>query len=166
LKAEGEFALVRQSMEAAIETAGQPVLGGTMAHDHEMYLTLADTAVQQRDAAALWEYAPRLEELARRDGHKLYLAIAHRAWGVAHRLASEHAEAETRLNQALELFKELETGWQIGRTLAELGEVALARSDSEAARNYFSQALAAFGSLKAVPDLERTREALERKNNA
>ncbi|HWR88560.1 MAG TPA: hypothetical protein VN277_09090, partial [Acidiferrobacterales bacterium] len=74
-------------MEMALETAGQPVNWGTMAHEHDTYAVLADTAVLQRDAAALRQYAPRLEELAARDGHKLYLAIAQRAWGVAHRLA-------------------------------------------------------------------------------
>ena len=153
-------------METALETAGQPVLGGTMAHEHDTFAMLADTAMQQRDKDALRQYAPRLEELAARDNHKLYLAIAQRAWGVAHRLAGEHAEAEARLKQALELFEELEARWQIGRTLAELGELARARSNSEAARDCFTQALAAFEALQAVPDMERTREGLEREGNA
>jgi len=153
-------------METALETAGQPVNWGTMAHEHDTFAVLADTAMQQHDAAALRQYTPRLEELATRDGHKLYLAIAYRAWGVAHRLAGEHAEAEARLNQALELFEELEARWQIGRTLAELGELALAQSNTDAARDYFSRALVAFEALQAVPDMERTREALERKVNA
>jgi len=148
-------------MDTALETAGQPVNWGTMAHEHDTFAMLADTAMQQRDAAALRQYAPRLEELAARDGHKLYLAIAQRAWGVTHRLVGEHAAAEARLNQALELFEELDTRWEIGRTLAEMGELALSRSNTEAARDYFSQALAAFEALQAVPDMERTREALE-----
>jgi hypothetical protein len=113
LKAEGEFALVRKNMETALKTAGQPVNWGTIAHEHDTYAILVDTAVAQRDGAALKQYSPRLEELARRDDHKLYLAIAHRARGVAHRLAGEHAEAEARLHQALELFAGLETRWQI-----------------------------------------------------
>jgi tetratricopeptide (TPR) repeat protein len=161
LKAEGEFALVKQNVEAALETAGQPVNAGTMAHDHDVYMTLADTAMQQRDAAALRQYTPRLEELAVRDGHKLYLPIAHRAWGVAHRLAGEHAKAEERLKKALELFSELDTRWQIGRTLAEMGELAQARSNAAAAREYFSQALVVFEALMALPDVERTQAALK-----
>lgn len=161
MKAEGEFALVRQNVEAALGTAGQPVNWGTMAHDHEMHMTLADTAVELRDAAALRKYAPLLEELAVRDGHRLYLAIAHRACGVAHRLAGEHAEAEMRLKHALELFDILETRWQAGRTLVELGELGLARSDSGAARDYFSQALAAFEDMRAAPDAARTRALLQ-----
>jgi hypothetical protein len=129
-------------------------------------MTLADTAAQQNDLAAIRQYAPRLEELAARDEHKLYLAIAHRAWGVAHRLDGEHAAAEARLNQALELFEELETRWQIGRTLVEMGELELARSNPTAGRDYLSRALAAFEGLQAVPDMARAREVLERVDNS
>ena len=50
-----------------------------MAHDHEIYMILADTAVELRDADALRKYAPPLESLASRDNHRLYLAIAHLA---------------------------------------------------------------------------------------
>ena len=89
LKAQGEFALVKQNLEHALGTAGQPVNFGTMAHDHDIYMTLADTAVELRDADALRKYARPLETLAGRDNHRLYLAIAHRALGVEHRLAGE-----------------------------------------------------------------------------
>lgn len=150
-------------METALKTAGQPVKRGTMAHDHDVYMLLADTAVQRRDAAGLRQYAPQLEELATRDGHRLYLAIAHRAWGVAHLLAAEHVrtlDAEARLNQALELFGELGTRWQIGRTRLELAELALARSDPASARDHLSRALAAFEALKASAYVERTQDAL------
>ena len=140
-------------------TAGQPVNFGTMAHDHEIYMTLADTAVQLRDEDALRKYAPNLEKLASRDNHRLYLAIAHRALGVGHRLAGEHATAETRLRQALGLFTKLGARWQIGRTLFELGELNLTRSHTKAGE-YYSQALGSFEEIGAVPDAERTRIAL------
>src|SRR5688572_861211 len=140
-------------------TAGQPVNFGTMAHDHEIYMTLADTAVEMRDADALRKYAPPLEKLADRDNHRLYLAIAHRALGVAHRLAGEHAEAENRLKQALGLFTKLGARWQIGRTLFELGELNLDQSNIKA-REYYSQALGSFEEIRAVPNAERTREVL------
>ena len=142
-------------------TAGQPVNFGTMAHDHEIYMTLADTAVEMRDSSALHKYAPHLEELADRDKHKLYLAIAHRAYGVAHRLEGKHADAETRLKQALELFTKLGTRWQIGRTLFELGELKLAQSGEKAkAIEYYSQALGSFQEIQAMTNAERTRAAL------
>jgi len=161
LKAKGEFALVSQNMEAALQRSGQPVKRGTMAHRHDVYMLLADTAAQRQDAAALLQYAPQLEELAVRDGHRLYLAIAHRSWGVAHRLAGEYPEAEARLRQALELFDQLETGWQIGRTRFELAELDVARLDQDGAREHFRRALAAFEAIGAVPAVERTRAALQ-----
>ena len=101
---------------------------------------LADAAAEQRDAQALAQYAPLAEELAARYDHKLYRAIAHRAWGVAHRLAGHYDESEARLHQALELFQALNTRWQIGRTLFELGELASARTESTAAPEYFTRA--------------------------
>jgi hypothetical protein len=131
-----------------------------MAHDHEIYMTLADTAVELRDVDALRKYAPHLQKLASRDNHRLYLAIAHRALGVEHRLAGEHAPAETRLKEALGLFIKLGARWQIGRTLFELGELNLTRSNAKA-REYYSQALGSFEEIQAAPNAERTRIALK-----
>ena len=130
-----------------------------MAHDHDIFMTLADTAVELRDAEALRKYARPLEELASRDNHRLYLAIAHRALGVEHRLAGERAPAETRLRQALELFTRAGARWQMGRTLFELGELNLKHSRPKA-HEYYSQALGAFEEIQAKPDAERTRIAL------
>lgn len=161
MKAEGEFALVKETLENAMGLTGQPVKRGSMAHDHDLVMILADTAAQLGDAVALREYAPRLEELATRDHHKLYHAVAHRAWGVAHRLASEYAQAQMRFDQALELFGSLEMRWQIGRTFFEMAELDAARADNATARTHLAQALAAFEVQKATPDMERTRTALQ-----
>jgi hypothetical protein len=161
LRAKGEFAPVIQNMAAALKVSGQPVRSGTMAHEHDVFMFLTDSAAQQRDQASLREYAPRLQELAERDEHKLYLPIAWRAWGVAHRLAGEHAQATTSLNRALELFDGLGARWQSGRTRIELAELALACSDPDAARLHYSEALADFESLKAAPDVQRTRVAMD-----
>ncbi len=97
-----------------------------------------------------------------RYGHTLYQAIVHRAWGVAHRLAGEYTESEARLIQALELFNGLNTRWQIGRTLHELGELAAVQANTVQARDYFTRALAAFRDMRAAPDAERTEAALAR----
>ena len=129
--------------------------------DHDIYATLVDTAALQRDEAGIRQYAPQAEELAVRYGHTLYQAIVHRAWGVAHRLAGEHAEAEAQLNQALDLFKGLGTRWQIGRTLFELGELARARGETVGARDHFVKALEMFEAMKAAPDAARTRAVLD-----
>ncbi len=156
--AEGEFALAKDHLKAA----GKKPLSArnALANETELSFMLADMAVQQRDEATLRQYAPLVEELAVRDGHPLYQAAAHRAWGVMHRLEGKYEEAEARLNQALELFQGLETYWQIGRTLYELAELALARTDQIQARDYFSRALVAFEEIRANPDAARIREAL------
>jgi tetratricopeptide (TPR) repeat protein len=160
LKAQGEFALVKQNLEHALGKAGQPVNFGTMAHDHEVYMILTDTAVELHDADAIRKYAPELERVAARDGHRLYLAIAQRARGAAHLLSGEHAAAENDFKEALGLFMKLGARWQIGRTLYELGELYLAQS-KEKAREYFSQALGAFEAIQAAPDMERTHATLD-----
>ena len=55
----------------------------------------------------------------------------------------------------------MDTRWQIGRTLYELGELAQMRSDTGAAHEYFSRALTNFDALGAAPDVAHTRRALE-----
>ena len=85
-----------------------------MAHQHIVYMMLADAAAEANDEAAIRRYVAPLEELAIKDDHRPYQAIAHGAWGIAHRLASEYAESEERLNQALNLFEALQTDWQLG----------------------------------------------------
>lgn len=147
-----------QSLQDGFEKPGQPVNFGTMAHDHEMYLNLTDTAMELRDESAIQKYAPMLEELAKRDNHKLYLGVAHRAQGVAYHLAGNQTEAETRLNQALDLFTELTCRWQMARTLIELAQINSKKQTK--ARKYFSQALNIFEEIQALPSAERTRVAL------
>lgn len=157
--AEGEFALVRQHLEAAIKKpSGTRSLG---CFDHNLYTMLADVAAQQRDAAALRQYVPLAEEAAARYGHKLFQAKVQRAWGVMHRLVGVYAEAEARLNQALALFRELDTHWQIGCTLFELGELAQNQKDSAGAREHFSGALTTFKEMGAMPDVARISAALK-----
>jgi tetratricopeptide (TPR) repeat protein len=159
--AKGEFALVDQNIRAAQEKSGQPVKRGTMAHEHNLYMLLVESAVHRKDLADLRQYTPKLEELAERDGHRLYLAIVKRAQGVAHRLAGEYAESEAYLEGALEIFRQYEARWQFGRTLSELGELGAARGDAELARRGYTHALAEFETMRAMPDIERTQLAME-----
>lgn len=161
MQAEGEFALVMENLESALELSGQPVKRGTMAHEHIIYMMLAESAAHLEDSTALRRYASQLETLALRDDHRPYLAIAHRAWGIACTLDGEYEDAASRLAQALELFGELESPWQLGRTQYEMAQLAVARSDPERARAHFAAALAQFETMKAMPDVERTRAAME-----
>jgi len=128
--------------------------------DHDVYNTLVDLAVMQRDMDTIREYAPQAERLARRYGHKLYLAIIQRAQGVEYCLAGKYQQAEEQLKTALAQFTELNTRWQIGRTLFELGELAKVQGDAIEARTAFTQALAAFEEMKAAPDASRARATL------
>lgn len=128
--------------------------------DHDVYAALADVAALQGDAAAIRQVAPLAEELALRHGHKLYQAVAHRAWGVAHRLAGEHAESAARLDRALAICRALGARWQTGRTLHELGVLAAAQGDRDGARTHFTAALADFAAMGALPDAGRTQAAL------
>jgi tetratricopeptide (TPR) repeat protein len=155
--AEGEFALIREYGEAGLI---RPSKGWATFGDHDLYSLLADAAAQQRDEAALRKYAPLAEEFASRYDHKLYRAIAHRAWGVAHRLAGQYAESRLRFEQALEVFQQMNTRWQIGRTLFELGELDVARANNAAALEHFSLGLNAFEGIGAVLDARRARERL------
>lgn len=132
-----------------------------MAHEHIVYMMLADASAQSRDAANTRSYAEKLEDLASRDEHLPYLAVAQRAQGIAYQLDGDLAEANKRLDEALGLFDELEMPWQIGRTLTDLAELALASAEQGAARDYLGRALEAFESLGATPDIERTRLALD-----
>jgi tetratricopeptide (TPR) repeat protein len=132
-----------------------------MAHEHIVYMMLVDSATRAGDEDTIRNFVPKLEELALRDDHKPYLAVAHRAWGVAHRLAGEYSDAETRLEQALELFEEIGTRWQVGRTLFEMGELAMAKINGGAAHSYFSRAQDVFEEIGAKPDMMRTKAKIE-----
>ena len=126
--------------------------------EHDLYAMLADIAVLERDQAGLVRYAPLAEAHAARYGHTLYLAIAQRAWGVSYHLEGRYQEAEQRLHQALRIFQELKTHWQIGRTLFELGDLARSSGDLPTSKESFQDALAAFELVRAVPDIVKIQQ--------
>lgn len=128
--------------------------------NHDVCAALADAAAVEEDEAALRRYVPMAEELALRHGHTLYQAVAHRAWGVAHRLAGEYDDSAARLSQALAIFQSLDARWQIGRTLYERGRLAAIQLDWDTARSCFTDALAHFETMRTIPDSVRTRAAL------
>ena len=120
-----------------------------------------DAAARAEDEGGLRKYLPPAEEFAANAKHDLYMAVVQRARGVAHRLAGEWDEAADQLAATVEEFRALETAWQIGRTLLELGEVEQSRGNTELARGHYSEALGSFESLGAVPDVKRARAALD-----
>ncbi len=157
--AEGEFALMQHHLEAAMNSAS--VIKSASGCNNDIYAMLVDAAVQQRDQAGMQKYAPLAEEFAKDFGHRLYMAIAHRAWGVMHTLTGEYPQAESRFEQALKIFNDYPAPWQIGRTLFEMGELERTQLKVEPASDYYLRALAAFEELRAVPDIMRTHAALE-----
>ena len=140
---------------------GQPVSWGTMAHDHDVYMMLVESALEMEDISTLEKYTPLLEKLAVRDSHQLYLAIAQRAWGALHRLQGAYADSENCLQEALSLFTMLGTRWQCGRTQFELGKLALSRGNKGSASKAFAEALMSFEELGAKPDEGRVLHELE-----
>jgi tetratricopeptide (TPR) repeat protein len=126
-----------------------------------MYVMLADVAASQQDLAGIQKYEPQAEILAERYQHKLYQAITQRAWGVANRLAGEYAQSEVKLMNALKLFRELNTRWQAGRTLFDLGELSRVRGEPLKAQRWLAEALSAFEEMNAQIDATRTRAELE-----
>ena len=162
LTAEGEFALVEEHLDAISKTPA--VRRGTLVTDNVLNFMLADLAVQRRNETDLRRYAPLAAETTSRDGHMLFQASAQRALGVMHRLAGDYTRAADHLHRALQIFEDLETRWQLGRTLAELGELATVQTDYVRARDYYARAVEAFDAMGAVPDRVRTQTALEALN--
>lgn len=158
--AQGEFALVKLLLEKGVHR-GQ----STLIDVHDLYAMLADAAVGLRDQNDIRKYAHLLEEAAEPLEHQLYLATARRAWGVLGRLEGDYAVAEARLEQAAQIFRGLDTRWQLGRTYMELAHLATDRSDSVRAKQHFGRALELFDELGAVPDAERAKKALAITNN-
>ena len=74
---------------------------------------------------------------------------------------SKNVLLEQVLDRALELFDELKFRWQYGRTLFELGQLAYAKAEADAAQDYFSQARVVFEDMGAIPDVTRTNEVIE-----
>ena len=144
-------AAFKRSVEAAVVPGA----------DHVLYSLLVDSAAERQDAAALAEYAPLAEQTAVRISHRMYTAVAQRAWGVRYTLAGDYAKAEERLSQALEIFQAYPAPWQVGRTLFNLGQLKAAQAQPKQAREYFGRALEAFEGLRAAPYSARTRLALE-----
>jgi len=155
MMAAGEFAPARQNLEIALKTSSEWI------GDHDLYAMLVDLAVRQRDESDIRKYAAQTAALATGYGHELYQAVAYRAWGVAHRLDGDNAAAKASLNRALEIFSQLKTRWQMGRTLLELGELAVTQTSTAEARDFFIRAIELFEAMQASPDVLRTRAALE-----
>ena len=89
--------------------------------------------------------------------YSLYHAIALRALAILDWLDHDFGRAEERLKESWRLFQRLETHYQIGRTLLDLGELSAGMGKHEEAESYFAQAQSAYRimgvrSSKIAPD--------------
>ena len=156
--ARGEFALVNEHLTTAMQ---KPPMGWNPVGDHEIYVLLADVAAQQRDEAMLAIYAPQAETVSIHLKHTLYQAIALRAMGILDELHGKFAGAEAQLRESFALFQRLDTRWQMGRTLFELGRLSAATGKTEEASKCFTQAANAFEFMGACPAAEQARAFME-----
>lgn len=157
LLAAGEFAPASEHLQRAVAT---PTQGWAPRGTHDLYVLLADIAADRRDAAALRRYLPPAEAAALEYDHRLYLGVVRRAQGVAKMISGDCGEAEADLRQALAIFEALGTQWQLGRTHLELGRLAAARADVEAALAGYGRAAGYFRAIGAEPDLARAGQLI------
>jgi hypothetical protein len=147
----GEFAQVKEHLQAASK---KPSVGWKPVGDHEVYVLLADIGAIHKDKALLSAYALRSDEISLSLNHLLYHAIALRALAILDWLDHNFVRAEERLKESWQLFQRLETYWQIGRTLYDLGELAAVMGKHDEAKTYFTQAKAAYRimGVQDIPD--------------
>jgi tetratricopeptide (TPR) repeat protein len=135
-----------------------------MAHEHIVYMMLVDSAAMNRDPNSLKRFTPILEELTNRDNHLPYLAVAHRARGILHRLEGEFELAEESFKESIKLFDGLGMRWQLGRTLAEMAELELTKENIDSAKEYFKGASSAYKEINARTDLNKIQDQLKEMN--
>lgn len=157
MKAEGEFAQVAEYLKGGMSTAAGLLEIG----DYDLITMLADIAAEHDELDYLNEYALQAENFAKQLDHRLYQAISHRSMGVKHRLDSDYKQAENRLTKAMEIFEDLETTWQLGRTHYEFGQLYAAQDKPKEARKHYEQAIKRYESMGARPNIERTQAALK-----
>ena len=154
---EGEFALVKRHLTAALQL---PPVGWNPVGMHEILVLLADTGAMNRDEQLLSTYASKADAMSLSLNHLLYHAMAKRALGILDWLHRDYARAEDQLRESVQLFQQLETRWQLGRTLYDLGELSIDLEKPAQAREFFTQALSAFEEMGAAPSVTRTRRYL------
>jgi len=157
--AEGEFALLPNHLEAALQRSPRLARYGSAASDLDLYVLYAELGAQQGgpDSQA---HAVRALEAADRLGHPLYQAIALRALGVAHRRDGAWAEADVCLSKALAQFQAVPAKWQAARTLVECTKLEQDQGHIAQAHMTAQLALREFVALAAAPDAARVVEML------
>ena len=119
----------------------------------------ATVALQRGRVDDAVRHATLAEQHARRLGDRFSLAQADWAWGKIHGARGEREAATTRFESARAAFEELDTPYELGRLLFDVG---LLREEPEEATETIRGAVRVFERLNATRDLERARGALFR----
>ncbi|MGH2348952.1 MAG: tetratricopeptide repeat protein, partial [bacterium] len=127
-------------------------------------LELGTLALEFSALSKEWDYAIRLGddmvETTRAKGLRYHLAIGCRAMGAYHRAAGRLDQADALLAESQDLFRALDTPWELGRTLRELALLRRDQGRTEEATVLLNEALSLFQAMGAVPDIERTRSLI------
>jgi Nif-specific regulatory protein len=122
--------------------------------------TAAATVVLQRgDVDAAVRHAEIADRYARQLGDRFALAKNDWAWAKIHGSKGDREAAASRFDSARAMFEELDTPYELGRLLFDIG---LLRDEPEEATETIRSAIRVFERLNATHDLERARGALFR----
>jgi tetratricopeptide (TPR) repeat protein len=147
----GRFEEARQDLSLATEDNTPPEGLNWIA------VCKAELAAHTGEDSTFDFFTPSFEALLEHHGSRQHLYRGRRALGVAHASRGEYDRARERLNQAQDGFLALDTPWQQGRTLLELGKLERAAGDEAAAQVHFQNALSLFEGMKARFHAEQTR---------
>jgi hypothetical protein len=86
-----------------------------------VHTNLLEVYALEEQGAEVEARADAVLSMARRSGARKELAQAHRALGIHLTSLRRWPEAEQQLTQALGIYRELDTRWEVGRTLYHLG---------------------------------------------
>ena len=120
-----------------------------------MLPALVDIAIAARDPEAAAGGVEDLSRIARDYGSAALEAMALSSRGALHFAREERAEAVAILREALQLWKDLDTPYEVARTRLRLAEALRAAGDLDSAALELDTARVVFERLGARPDLAR-----------
>jgi Nif-specific regulatory protein len=119
----------------------------------------ADLALRQQKLQDAEQSVAVAAEMAARLGDRFTAAQLAAVSGKVCFVTGRREEAELKFAEALQVFEELGTQYELGRLLFDVG---LLREDADEAAQTIRRAVRIFERLEAAPDLERARGALFR----
>jgi tetratricopeptide (TPR) repeat protein len=119
-----------------------------------------DVALTLGDADVARSAAAELDAIAEANGRPALRATAEAAAAAVALMDGELEAAEQSARRAQALFDQVDLSYESARVSVLLGRIRQAASDLERAQGELAAALAAFETIGAVPDANRTRELI------